>query len=360
MGYNPTMPYFRIFSTLAVGLLVPLVTLGQAPPEPPTLAENVLTKTVIELRLRTRIAAEIVQDVDMLSQKFRLEGNYYRDTGHRIRLQLNLKDVGDSGSTMLQVCDGKILWDYKKVLGMESYNRRDISLILKRLQDPALDDPFRNLVSTNLGFGGPEAMLSGLQLAVKFDQFAEEKLDGVDSYVLGGSWRDRSKLMGPNDRPLGPTAPLPPYVPSNVRVFIDKANFWPYRVVMIGAVPSEMFQADVRQIDAASGRPIGIKKAPPKVDPTQITLNYKLLPVSEIRSGLFAFNAPANAANLKDDTDEFLGQLDGFIQQESSRKKAEAAKAEGEPLLKAPALEVPSPGPDPALPAPSLELPSPK
>jgi hypothetical protein len=209
MGYIPTMPYSRLIPTLAVGLLVPLVAWAQAPApapapapvpasQPPNFAENVITETIIKLRLRDRIAAEIVQIVNMLNQEFSLEGHYYKDTDHRVRLQLKLKGLGDTGSTMLQVSDGKVLWDYQSVLGMQpNYRRRDISQILKRLQDPALDDVFRNMITTQLGFGGPEAMITGLQTAIKFDQFAEEKVDGVDSFVVGGTWKDRSRLMGP-------------------------------------------------------------------------------------------------------------------------------------------------------------------
>ena len=72
----------------------------------------------------------------MLNQKFKLEGNYYKDTGHRIRLQLKLVGLGDTSSTMLQVCDGKVLWDFQKVLGMQSYRKREITPILKKLEDP--------------------------------------------------------------------------------------------------------------------------------------------------------------------------------------------------------------------------------
>jgi len=42
----------------------------------------------------------------MLNQKFSLEGHYYKDTDHRVRLQLKLKGLGDTGSTMLQVSAG--------------------------------------------------------------------------------------------------------------------------------------------------------------------------------------------------------------------------------------------------------------
>ena len=359
MGYIPTMPSIRFIPTVVITCLVPLLALAQAPApapapaaviEPPTPAEQQLDLAIIKVRMMERIAAKVEQDVDMLNQKFKLEGNYYKDTNYRVRLQLDLIGLGDTKSTMLQVCDGKVLWDYQKVLGMQSYRKREITPILKKLDDPNLDALFRGMIIANLGFGGPEAMLAGLRKAVKFDQVSEDKIDvggaSVEVFVLGGTWRDRANLLGPNDRPLSPTAPLPPYIPSNVRIFIGKADGWPYKILMKGNAPS-LLQEDTRAIDPTSGRPVGQPRKPPKVDPSEITLTYKLLPASEISDALFFFSAPADmaATNVKDETEEFMAMLDQYIQIETNRKKAEAAKAEGEPLLKAPPIEVrPDPG----------------
>jgi hypothetical protein len=355
MGYNPTMPYARIIPALVVACLAPLVALAQAPsppppaaPEGPTPAENHLTEATIKVRLMERIAAKVDQEVDMLNQKFNLVGNYYKDTDHRIRLQLKLVGLADSGSDMLQVCDGKVLWDYQQALGMRICRKRELLPILKKLEDPNIERDFRSLIISQLGFGGPEAMMMGLKNAVKFDQLAPDKLDVdgtvVDVLVLGGSWIDRSRLMGPNDRPLAPTAPLPPYIPSNVRIFIGKDNGWPYKIEMKGNAPS-LLQEDTRAIDPTSGRPVGRPVKPPKVDPSKITLLYKLLPPSEIKSAQFFFQPPADlsAGSVVDETEQFIAQLDLYIQREVDRKKAEAAKkGEDEPLLKAPPIDVKS------------------
>jgi hypothetical protein len=353
MGYNPTMPYAHIIPALVVACLIPLVALAQAPapppaaPEGPSQAENYINDAIIKVRLMERIAAKVDQEVDMLNQKFNLVGNYYKDTEHRIRLQLKLVGLGDSGSDMLQVCDGKVLWDYQQALGMRICRKRELLPILKKLEDPNIERDFRYLIISQLGFGGPEAMLMGLKNAVKFDQHSDSKLDvdgtSVDVVIVGGTWIDRSRLMGQNDRPLAPTAPLPPYIPSNIRVFIGKANGWPYKIEMIGNAPS-LLQEDTRAIDPTSGRPVGRPVKPPKVDPSKITLLYKLLPISEITTAQFFFQPPADLSpgSVIDETEAFIAQLDLYIQREVDRKKAEAAKkGEEEPLLKVP-LEVKS------------------
>ena len=364
-GYIPTMPYSRIIPTLVIAWLIPQVTHGQAPnpAQPPTtpataqafapvsppandpavLAGNVLDTTAIQLRLRPRIAATIVQKVDMLNQKFRLEGNYYKDTGNRVRLQLDLVGLGDLGSTMLQVCDGKVLWEFRKVLGIQDYRRRDLVPILQRLENPALDDFFRSLVMTQLGFGGPEALVMGFQKSVKFDKFSDKTVEGMDCWVLEGAWRDRAGLTSPNEPPLNPTIPLPPYIPSNVTITIEKKTFWPFLIEMVGN-PVPLISEDVRQYDPVTNKPIGPKKPAPKVDPSKIILRYTLLPDTEIKPEVnFAFSAPKDAPNFLDDTEPFLVALDGMIEGEIKRKKSEAASKgeDDQRILKVNPLEAP-------------------
>lgn len=372
MGDNTIMPAIRPIAAVAITLILPLLVWAQVPvPDlapastaPPTqapasapvqpsaadstqLASNVMFETIVKLRLRPRIAARVEQVVDMLNQKFELKGSYYKDTGNRVRLQLDFIGVGDDGSTMLQVCDGKILWEYQKVMGMKNYRKREIIPILKKLEEPGLDEQFRSQVMTQLGFGGPEALLSGFVTAIGFDQFAEEVYEGVPSYILGGKWKDRSGLFGPNDRPLAPTAPLPPYIPSNIRVFIDKVNFWPYRIEMIGVAP--LLIEDSREIDPVNKRPIGVRRPPPDVKPTNITLRYILLPDSEIKPDeQFVFTTPRDATNLVDETEQFLALLDQAIQFKLNEKKAkEAAEGAAEATIKAPPLDLPSQSPAP-------------
>ena len=380
MGDNPTMRANRPVAAMAITLILPFLAQGQVPvpdaapaptsPAPPAqpsvsaadsaqLANNALVTTIIQLRLRQRIAARVEQVVDMLNQKFELKGSYYKDAGNRVRLQLDFVGTGDDGSTMLQVCDGKILWEYQKVMGMKNYRKRDITAILKKLEDPNFDEEFRNQVMTQLGFGGPEALLTGFMTAIGFDQFSDEVVEGVPTFILGGKWKDRSGLFGPNDRPLPPTAPLPPYIPSNIRVFVDKAKLWPYRIEMIGVAP--LLMDDTREIDPVTKRPIGVRRPQPKVDPTNITLRYTLLPDSEIKPDeQFVFTTPRDATNLVDETEGFLALLDQMSTYKQNEKKAkEAAEGASEATIKAPPLDLPSQTPAP-ISTPPPEPPAPK
>ncbi len=341
------MKYPRSLSILGVGLLAPLLAPARAPTPAPlsaseaaTLDRNVIITTIISLRVRPRVAARIEEEVDMLNQKFSLEGGYYKDTGHRLRLQLGLKGLDETGSTMLQVCDGKVLWEYQNILDMKNYRCRRITTILERLEDPMLGDHFRAQVATSLGFGGPEGLLVGFLDKVAFDQFAVEMIDDVETYVMGGTWNDRSGLTGAGNRPLSPTAPLPHYIPSKIKLFVAKATLWPYKIEMLGG-PPDMIPEGTREV-GPDGRPIGQQRKPPKVDPSRIVLKYTLLPESAIEPEKhFHFDIPRDAGNVFDDTAKFLAELETVIQIEVNRKKAEAAKEESDqPPLKASPLEV--------------------
>jgi hypothetical protein len=90
------------------------------------------------------------------------------------------------------------------------------------------------------------------------------------------------------------------------------------------------------------------------------------LPLSELNPGLFVFDTPADvsAASVRDETQDFLIDLDRVIQGENNRKKAEAAKAAEDPIING-KLQVGSPtdpgAPDTFTPTPTpTPKPSPK
>ena len=295
--------------------------------EPPTDAESTLDAAIAGLKSIISFSADIVQSVDMLNQKFDVKGVYLRASNHRVYLKLAVSGLGDTPATTLQVCDGATLWDYQQVLETQSYRKLTMTSILKKLNDPILDADKREQILSGLGFAGPEAMLVGLRRAVRFDQKAEDKLDGKKVWVIRGQWKDRAGLVGPGQQPLPPTMPLPSYIPSNVTIWIGQDDHWPYRIDMIGNALS-LLQQDSRRL-GPDGRPIGPKIPAPKVNPSRISLKYTNVKINpDLPPGSFAFTAPADAKGVADGTDEFLSRLYILIQSETNKKKAEGAKAD--------------------------------
>lgn len=355
----PTKPTIRV--TLATGItltsLVGWSARAQAPdpaapppaaapaPAAPTPAELTIDNAIVKIRAMEQIAAKIVQTVDMLNQQFKIEGEYIKEKGNRIRVKLDISGLADSQATMLQVSDGKTLWDYQKIFAQPIYRKREITPIIERLKNPALDQAFRERVMANIGFGGPESLLMGFRKDARFDQIQETTVDGRTVIIVGGTWVNREGLVGPREQGLSPTAPLPPYIPSNIQITLGKDNLWPYRVQMIGAVPSvALLQEDTRQI-GQDGRPIGAKRPPPKINPSRLILEYQLQPPGPIDPNKFVFAAPTDPNNTPlDDTEQFLGFLDQTIMAETERKNAAAASKEAEPILND-AIPVPRPAP---------------
>jgi outer membrane lipoprotein-sorting protein len=370
MPYIPTMPIYRLVPAIAVSLLIPLAALAQQDPatgpsglvpgafpgqaaipgtpkeEPPTDAEKTLDDAVARLKKLASFSADIVQTVDMLSQKFEIKGVYLKASDNRVYLKLAVSGLGDTPATTLQVCDGTTLWDYQQVLDSQTYRKLSIKAVIKKLNDPVLDASTREQILSRLGFAGPETMLAGLRKAVRFNQKSDETFEGKKVWVLRGQWKDRSGLVGPNQQPLSATMPLPPYIPSNIAVWIGQEDGWPIKVEMIGNATSMLKES--RQL-GPDGRPMGPNKPPPKVDPSKILLRYSNIKLNpELTTATFAFQAPPDAKGVQDGTDEILNYLDQVIQAETMRKKAEAAKSD--PVISG-ELNVPTPTSTPA-PAP--------
>ena len=353
MPYIPTMSKNRIIPAFLIILIVTLFAAAQepapavpggavagpgaeAPPaEPPTPAEEGLDSAIKKVAALTSVAADIQQHSEMLGLRFDVKGRYLKAPENRVYLRLTASGLAKSTGTMLQVCDGETLWDFQQVLESQRYNTLKIAPILEKLKSPELDDALREQVMTQLGFSGPETLLVGLRKALRFDQKEEGTLDGKAVWILRGTWKDREGLVGPDQQTLSPTATLPAYIPSLATLWIGKEDGWPYKVVLVGRVPS-MLQQDVRQL-GVDGRP----KAVPKVQPSRIVLTYSNVQLNTtLKPEEFAFQAPPGA-HVDDSTDTLLNGLEQTLQARIAQKKQEAARAE--PLLDQ-SIPVPSSG----------------
>lgn len=87
-----------------------------APAEPPTEAEKFIDASIQKVRALQSISADITQTAEILNQKFELKGQYLKAPNQRIRMQLTLSGLDSATGSMLQVCDGEILWDVQQVL----------------------------------------------------------------------------------------------------------------------------------------------------------------------------------------------------------------------------------------------------
>ena len=293
-----------------------------APAEPPTDAEKFIDASIQKVRALQSISADITQTAEILNQKFELKGQYLKAPNQKIRMQLTLSGLDSATGSMLQVCDGEILWDVQQVLDSQSYRKRRIGDILKKVNDPRMDVTLREQILAQLGFAGPESLLVGLRKSIKFETMTEDTLNGKKVVIVQGEWKDRSSLVAPGQPPLPMNAPLPAYVPSIVRAWIGKEDGWPYQLRLVGRAPSEI---NLNQAQLGpDGRPIRRPSVGPKVTPSAMTLSYSnVLLNPTLKPEQFAFTAPpALAGQVADDTEEFLTVLDRILAEAEARQRA--------------------------------------
>jgi len=304
----------------------PGVAPAAQPEEPPTEAERVIDGAIKMLANLKSVAADLVQTVDMLYQKFTIKGQYLRAPNARVKLQLTVVGLADTSGTTLQVCDGETLWDYQQVLDRQYYRKLSIKPVLERLNSPDLDPKTRNLAITGMGLAGPETLLVGLRKYIKFDQKDEVVLDGRKVWKLHGTWKSRQGLVGPDSRPVNPIGVLPPFIPMDATLYLGKEDGWPYKLILQGRPPSAA--VETRRM-GPDGKLVGAKSSIEKIPCTVITLVYSDVKLNgTIRVDQFAFQAPANAT-VEDSTEIILKGLDRELEREAQKKKSEAARKDG-------------------------------
>jgi hypothetical protein len=112
-------------------------------------------------------------------------------------------------------------------------------------------------------------------------------------------------------------------------LYLGKDDSWPYRLELEGRPLTGVY--DLRRT-GPDGRPIGAKRSIEKVPQSKITLSYLDVKLNvAIKPDDFYFEAPTNA-NVEDDTEQILKALDRRLEIEAQKKKADAARKEGETL----------------------------
>ena len=199
----------------------------------------------------------MVQNVEMLKQKFDIKGRYLKAPDSRIYLKLTVSGLPDSNGTMLQVCDGETLWEYQQILESQIYRKlsassRSSSVSTRPTSTPRLATRFIN----QMGFAGPDALLVGLRKSVRFDQKEKEEVILDGKRVGSPRHLEESQRTG-RARPAPGTRdrPVAGLLPSLATLYLGKDDGWPYRMDLVGKVPTIL--QDTRRVgpDGRSSAP---------------------------------------------------------------------------------------------------------
>lgn len=182
------------------------------------------------------IKADIKETVAIGDRRLTATGKYLQGKNLKLRLDfavsLGTSENALSGS-LLEVCDGEVLFT-RHTIGTEvRITRRDVRQILKAAKDSGAIP--HNVLVAELGLGGLPAMLASLEQTMTFDAPKQEQIDGKPFTVIEGTWKKEyaDRLRGQDAKE---STPLPDHVPDLVRIFLDENRF-PHRILYLKRHP---------------------------------------------------------------------------------------------------------------------------
>jgi hypothetical protein len=207
---------------------------GQAEAE----ADALLGRAVVALENCHSIAAGLSCQVDLFGKQWGGGGDYWEERSGpfpKVRMELKIP-LGDKTGAMVQICDGRFLWTYRRLIDDEKLERVDlarVAAVLGRRAVAASDSP---IIGT-IGAGGLGGLLRELQRDFRFGIDRQTELLGVPVTILRGHWlpeRLATVLPDQKDAILRGGKPnyrkLPRHLPTSVVVMLGARDLFPYRI----------------------------------------------------------------------------------------------------------------------------------
>jgi hypothetical protein len=265
--------------TACAALWGPALVLGQ-PAERTAVGE--LQRARALLGQQTSIVAQLVETVTMFDRTVKADGRYIQTNDRRIRLELKLR-VGNTTGSLLEVCDGEILW-VRQDIGKDPYiTRRNVKQILEAAERTGAIP--QNVLVADLGLGGLPSLLASIERSFDFDGLKDDTLRDRPVVTVQGHWNE---AMNINLRGSSSNNPFPAYIPDIVRVTVDRETGFPHRIMYLKKVPDRdtlkpMLTLDF--LDVKLGQPIDPSEftfvVPERVQPheeTQVYINMLKAP----------------------------------------------------------------------------------
>jgi hypothetical protein len=194
----------------------------------------------VKLRLR----------VDLFGQQLAGSGRYLQGASlsRKFRYELKLQ-LGDTFSSVQQVCDGQSLWIRRQIEGPPTVARVDLAKVdaavdFSRVDASAPRDagpnaalPMLPLGGRGLAAGGLAGVLLGLDRAFDFRTATEATIGDVPMRAVTGTWRpSRLARMLPDQKAAIEAggrvdlSKLPVHMPDHVVVYLGRDDKFPYRI----------------------------------------------------------------------------------------------------------------------------------
>ncbi|NLE38987.1 MAG: hypothetical protein GX621_13270 [Pirellulaceae bacterium] len=200
--------------------------------------DDLLGRTVTTLEGCRWITAEINYQVDLFGRQLSGKGDYREERSGpipKVRMDLKIPLGGDRMGTMVQVCDGRYLWTYRRLFD-EKLTRVDMRRLAQAL-DSGSDRTVVSPLTCTIGMGGVAGLLRELRNHFAFEVVGQADLRGQRVWVLHGRWLperlaavmpDRKDAILRGDKvELGK---LPGHLPERVLLFLGVEHLFPYRI----------------------------------------------------------------------------------------------------------------------------------
>lgn len=174
------------------------------------------------------IKAKLEETVVTPNRRFKVVGSYLQGRGADLKLRMEFQArLGSTVGSVLEVCDGQVLWTRHQIDTDVRISRRDVRQILQAAADNGLPE---NLITVELGFGGLPGLLASIEKSMQFDLYKEDADDGRKLIILEGGWRPEMLAVwqGNNSK-----AALPDYVPTRIRLYLDGETLFPRRILYL-------------------------------------------------------------------------------------------------------------------------------
>jgi len=185
-------------------------------------AVGVLQNCRANLQQDKTYQADIEEQVHIGGRSFAAQGKYWKGTGLRSRLELNMV-VGEGKDAvkarLLQVCDGEVLMTEQVMGKKKRFTRRNVKQILAAAAN-ASPVPRNELVS-ELGLGGINGLIASLQRTMVFDTSTSIPTKGKLARQIEGTWNSDYLTHWVNWSRQTRLQGYPAHVPERVRVLVD-------------------------------------------------------------------------------------------------------------------------------------------
>ena len=210
------------------------------------------------------VSANIVETVSIYDRGYKAEGRYVqtalKSNDWHMRLQLMVK-IGESTGSLLEVCDGEVLWTRTEIdfgKKKERKDRKDTILTRRNVSEimgaarRAVDEKNQSVLIASLGLGGLPALIAAIEQDMNFTGIKEDTLRQRPVQAIQGSWTEAfaSKLRPQAGQPgQAPSGLLPAYVPDSVRIYLDRETGFPHRILYLKKVPGRDVQRPMLTLD---------------------------------------------------------------------------------------------------------------